>query len=447
MTDYGLTALGFVDKPLEVIQTEMADALKASPAFGPDTDTTAGSPMGVILGIVAGHARQQWEVQQGVNAAFDPDAADGAGLAALAAFSGTVKRSATKSTVELTLTGTATKTIGVGSIVSVAGNSRFKTLEAGTLAAGTAWVALTAYVVGDIVTNNTRMYVCRTAGTAAGSGGPTTQAANIIDGTVHWRWMGDGAAYVQVAAEAETAGVVVANAHTLTKIETPVTGWSNVTNLLDAEIGLAQEDDAELRLRREEEIRAEGTGPIDAIRAKLLQVANVTQVKTFNNVTDTTNSDGVPAHSFEAVVRNGADQDIFDALWANAPAGIASYGTMVGTSTDAQGDDQTVRFTRPTVLTVYLGVDVAVDPDTFPTDGSAQIKTALEVFGQANLGIGVAVILAKLYPAILGVSGVLDITALRAGYAVSPVGTSNLAVGSRELAEIDTSRIVVTHTP
>lgn len=51
-----------------------------------------------------------------------------------------------------------------------------------------AWVAATAYVVGDLVLNDsgTRVYECATAGTSAGSGGPTGTGAGISDGTCVW---------------------------------------------------------------------------------------------------------------------------------------------------------------------------------------------------------------------------------------------------------------------
>ena len=52
-----------------------------------------------------------------------------------------------------------------------------------------AWQASTAYAVGDSVTNDSgKVYVCDTAGTSAGSGGPTGTSANITDGTARWDW-------------------------------------------------------------------------------------------------------------------------------------------------------------------------------------------------------------------------------------------------------------------
>lgn len=53
----------------------------------------------------------------------------------------------------------------------------------------TAWAASTAYAVGVYVTNSTNVYRCKTAGTSAASGGPSTTAADITDGTAHWTYI------------------------------------------------------------------------------------------------------------------------------------------------------------------------------------------------------------------------------------------------------------------
>lgn len=55
-----------------------------------------------------------------------------------------------------------------------------------------AWLATTAYALGDRVANASRYYECIAAGTSAGSGGPTTTAADITDGTAHWTYLGEG---------------------------------------------------------------------------------------------------------------------------------------------------------------------------------------------------------------------------------------------------------------
>lgn len=49
-----------------------------------------------------------------------------------------------------------------------------------------AWTASTAYVVGNCVTNNGNLYRCITAGTSAGSGGPSGYSFSITDNTAVW---------------------------------------------------------------------------------------------------------------------------------------------------------------------------------------------------------------------------------------------------------------------
>lgn len=51
------------------------------------------------------------------------------------------------------------------------------------------WAATTAYTLGNLVLNDSgKTYICITAGTSAGSGGPTGTGSNITDGTVHWKY-------------------------------------------------------------------------------------------------------------------------------------------------------------------------------------------------------------------------------------------------------------------
>lgn len=55
-----------------------------------------------------------------------------------------------------------------------------------------AWAISTPYLVGAQVTNDTapiKVYVCSTAGTSAGSGGPTGTTGNITDNTAHWSYL------------------------------------------------------------------------------------------------------------------------------------------------------------------------------------------------------------------------------------------------------------------
>jgi len=48
------------------------------------------------------------------------------------------------------------------------------------------WVASTAYVAGDLVTNEGILFRCVTGGTSAASGGPAVYGMAIVDGTATW---------------------------------------------------------------------------------------------------------------------------------------------------------------------------------------------------------------------------------------------------------------------
>ena len=62
-----------------------------------------------------------------------------------------------------------------------------------------AWEASTAYAVGDTISNDgDKVYICDTAGTSAGSGGPTGTGTNITDGSARWDYVVTGSTYFSV---------------------------------------------------------------------------------------------------------------------------------------------------------------------------------------------------------------------------------------------------------
>lgn len=52
-----------------------------------------------------------------------------------------------------------------------------------------AWTSGTAYTVNQVVANGGKIYVCTTAGTSAGSGGPTGTTTGITDNTAVWNYV------------------------------------------------------------------------------------------------------------------------------------------------------------------------------------------------------------------------------------------------------------------
>jgi hypothetical protein len=59
------------------------------------------------------------------------------------------------------------------------------------------WAADTAYLAGHLRLNDTdKIYECVTAGTSAGSGGPTGTGSGITDGTAVWNYLGPKATFI-----------------------------------------------------------------------------------------------------------------------------------------------------------------------------------------------------------------------------------------------------------
>jgi hypothetical protein len=444
MTTYGVTSAGFVTKPLTDIKTDLEGALTAE--FGASLDLGAESLHGSIIGILSDRLSQLWDLAEGINQAFDPDAAGGVAQDELAGLTGTQRLASKRSTDTLTAIGTAGTILSTGRVVSVLGTGkRFRTTTSATLAAVTAWAGSTAYLVGARVKNGANLYQCITAGTSAGSGGPTGTTADITDGGAHWRWFGAGAAAVDVEVESVDFGAVLAPAGALSVIETPVSGWSGATNLLDAALGRVVETDPALRVRREQLLRAEGNAALDAVAADVRAVADVTSVRIFENATATTDADGVPPHSFEVLVLGGADNAIAQAIWDSRPTGIAAHGTSSGTATDADGGAHTVLFTRPTAVPIYVAAAVQTIAGEFPADGAAQIKAAIVAFALGYYKVDTDVVAARIVPEVFAVSGVFNVTNVKVDTIASPVATS-VVTTSRQLATFDTSRIALTIT-
>lgn len=441
----GLTINGFTIPSQEEIREEINDRLRA--AFGTSIDLSDGSLLGNFVGIMSERYALLWELSEAINSSQSPDGATGVLLDALCALTGTLRRLARPSTVVMTLVGDDASPVPTGSRASVTSTGEeFVTTEDVTLEALDAWVALTVYALGDRVSNMGSSWQATDPGTSAGAGGPDPagleQGDTTVDSGVVWMLLGEGDAVADAESESANNGPIVGLAGDITTIETPVTGWNSVFNVLDAEEGEAEETDEDLRIRRELELARAGTSTVDAIRADLLSVDEVTSVRVFNNPTDGT-VDGMPPHSVEALIRGGDNQAIFDQLLASVAAGIATFGGVSGTALDSQGTSHTEQFSRPTEIPIYVDVEIIYNAELYPADGAAQIKAAIVAYGDAQ-ETGKNVVSSALVGAIFaGVAGIIDVTVCHVSIAINPTVPTTIAIALRELAVYDTSRITI----
>lgn len=240
----------------------------------------------------------------------------------------------------------------------------------------------------------------------------------------------------------ETVGVdAVAAAGTLTVIASPVDGFSAATNDEDATPGRDVESIEELRARRADELALGGSATVDAIRADVLQLDGIVECLVEENVLDTTVGDLTP-HSIRVVVWDGdpgavADDDIAQAIFGTAPAGIVLIGSESGIATRSDGSTTTRAFERAEVVDIYVSADIESETGVSSDAVKAAIVAAMPAL------IGGDVKYNKISAAVF-IDGVDDFTSLTIGTAPSPVGTSNIAVGNTQIAQCDLSNIVLT---
>jgi uncharacterized phage protein gp47/JayE len=453
----GLDENGFTVETEDEIKESMQDDLDSK--FGSsNASRLTVSVLGILIAIMALMLSRLWQLALLVYNSQSPSGAFGVLLDRVLELTGVTRLARAKSTVYAVCVGTNLTVLAVGRRIKNAVTLTYwASTEAKTIATLSAWGASTEYEERDLVTNDSgKIYYCVTEGTSAGSGGPTGTGSAITDGTVVWKYVAAGTAAVVVPFESEDYGQIVGAAGDLSSIETPQSGWTSVTNPEDAEQGRDTESDAAARIRRIELLASTGDATLDAIQADIAALDDVERVIVFKNDTDEEDADGVPGGSVEVLVKGGDDDEIFAALFATVAAGIRTHGTESTTVTDSNGNEHTVKFSRPTDVNIYYVVDVVIDADDFPTDGDAQIKQALVDFAEGlpvggftfpygRLDIGDDVIPDQQRTAPKQVAGVTYVNAFKLGTAPAPAGTATIAITNRQIADIDTSRITVNH--
>lgn len=249
----------------------------------------------------------------------------------------------------------------------------------------------------------------------------------------------------------DTKGAVVCPVGALINIDTPIDGWDSVYNLAAGATGRDVETDTELRARHASGVRASGSATVEAIKSRMLaDVDGVTSIKIYENRTNITSTDGIPAHAFEAVVSGGLDSDVAAQLWATKPAGIETYGNTTINVADSQGDVQPVSFSRPVPQYVWMNVNIDSlnGEETLPSAAETLIKNAVLAYAAASIGNGTDVILQRfkgpIYTAVDGIGDMTitaDVTSTESG---TPTFTNaNITIGKAEYAAFDLTRISV----
>lgn len=242
------------------------------------------------------------------------------------------------------------------------------------------------------------------------------------------------------------AGPVEAALGTLTVIVTPVLGMTAVTNPAAADLGQNSETDPLLRNRHLDSLAIVGTRTIDAIRAALLDLDGVTDARVFENTTSAVNGDGMPGKSIWAVVDGGAEQPIADLIFVRKCDGVETYGAITKTVQDSQGGTDIAKFSRPTLLDVYVVCAMV------PAASASEITTAKNLIRGAiidtedGLKIDEDVSQFRLLCALATTFVYKSAISLTTGFdpGLGDQGTATLTIGRSQRATTDNAKITVT---
>lgn len=244
------------------------------------------------------------------------------------------------------------------------------------------------------------------------------------------------------------AGEIPGDAGSITRISTPISGWSGVVNIADVSLGALEDTDAQYRQRHLQTLGKNGDTTLLGLKGRLLDIRDnpgVEFVEIFNRPTGDAN--------YLVVVKGGDEDTIATLIWEHSPIGYETLGDLTFDIDDPRAAGlQTVRFSRTTDL--YVWADIIVQAgEGFPAEEVSNIANAnanaLSEFGN-TLGISRDIYLDELKQQ-LDIPGSRSITVRLGvtGSASDPkpaVAANNIILDQLELSLWSASRINTTVT-
>lgn len=481
----GVTNTGFVPKRLGEIITGLKES--AVPIFqdlvppGEAVDTSDTSTIGRLIGLVSTDLDELWQALQQVYQAFDPNSATGVALDNIVQYLGVTRRLGSPTVLRTSVWGQTNTFLPQGQVIRNVEGDKFTSTTQLTFSTsdliGFA-VSPTTLVVGDeagftFIVQEGIYSVSHTV-----QAGDTTEDVLeawrveldaygleredfYVDAGKFYVVLKEYFAYVTVPTLTNSAivevkkrltfnsddqGDIPAPLNTVTTILTPVFGWLSISNEISAEVGSVYETDEQLRerFRVSKAVRANNTS--EALYSQLLELEDVDFVRVYENMTDITDTKGLPPHSFMAIVRGGTDTDVGRIIWNNKPLGIASFGTTTVVVRDSQNIEREVMFSRATAVPVYVNVVVTKTDNTFPDDGVEQIRTAVVNYINTRNTFGEDVIYTRLFTPINNIPG-HQVDTLEIGTSPATLAVGNIPMTWAEYPITLPEYVTVTLTP
>lgn len=475
MSKYGLTADGFLKKDFSTIRDERRAQVVAY--FG-KINLDAPSVFSQLIDIPSYFESQIWEKAEAIYNAMYPNTAEGYSLDGISAIAGISRLSSTYTTAVCQITGVNNTLIPALSEISVENTQSVFILDTDTTLTNEKCYSIDIQVrssisLGDVVSLNLNgtsfSYTKEESDTpesialnlrqlvddaglyiVSGTGNIITVTSNNIGDTFSC-FVSDFLLIISVTNNAaftsKVSGAISAPSLSLNTINTPISGWTLVNNIQAGATGRNIETDIELRSRLAIS-RTRGSGSLEAIRSRILNLTGVTSVTIVENNTNA-EVDGLPAKSFQTLVLGGDDNDIAKEIWLSKPAGIQTYGNTTVQVIDSQEKPHTIEFSRSTNLFIYTSITLTVN-DNYLSNYTDIIKNLI-VNKINSIGVGVDVIYQSLFASVYSVPGIENAviklaSSLDESDPPNPESylSANIVVAVDRIAKTDTSKISIT---
>ena len=235
---------------------------------------------------------------------------------------------------------------------------------------------------------------------------------------------------ITVTATCSIPGPISGAINTLTVIGTPTDGWTGVYNATAASLGNPAQTDASLRIQQAVSTMMPSVTIMDGIRGGILSLSGVSACAGYENDTDATDDNGIPANSIAMVVEGGYATEIATVIANKKTMGVPTYGTTTETVTDSSGAARTINFFRPNETTIYVSISLKALAGYTNAIGTAAAQAVADYI--ASLSIGDVIYITRLYKYanIDAASGGLtyDITDIQIGTVAGSLSANNITL-------------------
>lgn len=158
------------------------------------------------------------------------------------------------------------------------------------------------------------------------------------------------------AFEAVEPGAILSVPNTITTPVSIVLGVDSINNPTTyTSLGINEESDAELRIRRQKSVSLSSQGYLSGLLAALENISGMSSAFVYENVTGSTDGDGIPSHSIWVIVSGTAlSAAIANAIYSKRNAGCGMKGSQSYNITQADGSNFVIRWDNVTAEDLFI---------------------------------------------------------------------------------------------